>query len=74
MRGGAGGAAGRDGKYGKPPACSCDGCPYGKGDSLRVGSESRKDTLSNIYSTSPYEDSVQLSSADIMNLCLKKPL
>jgi hypothetical protein len=48
MRGGAGGAAGREGKYGKPPlVCSCDGCPYGKGDSLSAGSESRKDTLLN---------------------------
>jgi len=48
MRGGAAGAAGREGKYGKPPlVCSCDGCPYGKGDSLSAGSESRTDTLLN---------------------------
>jgi hypothetical protein len=45
MRGGAGAAAGRDGKYGKPPpVCSCDSCPYWKGDSRSDGSEIKCET------------------------------
>lgn len=46
MRGGAGAAVGREGKYGKPPpVCAGDGCPYWKGDSLNAGSGTKQETM-----------------------------